>query len=214
MGKSATVTCVAGLCGKLCCLWQVDHLWQCVVSLWFSIIGHHIIRQYIVEGCRYTAFTIKDCCKLFCHCGFEHDGCLAYMPTTVVVQPALRYHITNSQSRYITPTRLRSAQYSLHNNAPSSRKILKMDVLTSETCWAVNWHNKASVIKLVYLYSNNWITSAAIACIGIEILPHPVYCPDLAPSDFLVVCCSQETHIKGINLICDEVQAAARKMFD
>ena len=28
------------------------------------------------------------------------------------------------------------------------------DVLTSETCWAVNWHNKASVIKMVYLYSN------------------------------------------------------------
>jgi len=27
-------------------------------------------------------------------------------------------------------------------------------VLTSETCSAVNWHNKASVIKLVYLYSN------------------------------------------------------------
>jgi len=42
-------------------------------------------------------------------------------------------------------------QVSLHN-APSSRKLLKMDVLTSETCWAV--HNKASVIKLVYLYSN------------------------------------------------------------
>ena len=32
-----------------------------------------------------------------------------------------------------------------------------MDVLTSETCWAVNWHNKASVIKLVYLYSNSCI---------------------------------------------------------
>ena len=29
-----------------------------------------------------------------------------------------------------------------------------MDVLTSETRWTVNWHNKASVIKLVYLYSN------------------------------------------------------------
>jgi len=55
----------------------------------------------------------------------------------VVVQPALK-----------------SAQYSLHNNAPSSRKLLKMDVLTSETCWAVNWHNKSSVIKFVYLYSN------------------------------------------------------------
>ena len=29
-----------------------------------------------------------------------------------------------------------------------------MDVLTSETIWAVNWRNKASDIKLVYLYSN------------------------------------------------------------
>jgi len=68
------------------------------------------------------------------------------------VQPALGYHITNRQSRYTTPTRLKSAQYSLHNNAPSSRKLLKMDILTSETCWAVD--NKASVIKLVNLYSN------------------------------------------------------------
>jgi len=52
----------------------------------------------------------------------------------VVVQPTLGYHITNSQPHYITPTRLKSAQYSLHNNATSSRKPLKMDVLTSETC--------------------------------------------------------------------------------
>ena len=74
----------------------------------------------------------------------------------VVVQPALGYHITNSQFCYLTPTRLKSAHYSLHNNAPSSRKLLKMDVLTSETCWAVNWHNKASVIKLVYLYSKSF----------------------------------------------------------
>jgi len=66
----------------------------------------------------------------------------------VVVQLAFGYHITNSQSCCITPTHLKSAQYSLHNNAPSSHKLLKMDVLTSETCWAVNWHNKASVIKV------------------------------------------------------------------
>ena len=26
--------------------------------------------------------------------------------------------------------------------------------LSSGKCWALNWHNKASVIKLVYLYSN------------------------------------------------------------
>ena len=36
----------------------------------------------------------------------------------------------------------------------SCRKLLKMDVLTSETCLAAKWHNKASVIKLVYLYTN------------------------------------------------------------
>ena len=72
----------------------------------------------------------------------------------VVVQPALGYHITNSQSHYITPTRLKSAHYSVHNNAPSSRRLLKMNVWTSETCWAVKWHNRASVIKLGYLYSN------------------------------------------------------------
>jgi len=51
-------------------------------------------------------------------------------------------------------TSIIAAQYSLHDNAPNSRKLLKMDVLTSKTCWAVNWHNKAIVIKLVYLYSN------------------------------------------------------------
>jgi len=82
------------------------------------------------------------------HTTLTHTG----WTTTVVVQPALGYHITNNQSRYITPTRLKTAQYSLHNNAPSSRKLLKMDVITSETCWAVD--NKASVIKLVNLYSN------------------------------------------------------------
>jgi len=83
-------------------------------------------------------------------------GCivLAEPLLPVVVQPAPGYHITNRQSRYITPTRLKSPQYSLHNNAPSSRKLLKMDVLTSETFWAVNWDIKASYIKLVYLYSH------------------------------------------------------------
>jgi len=44
-------------------------------------------------------------------------------------------------------------QVSLHNNATSSSKLLRMDVFTSEKCWAVNWHNKISDIKLVYLYS-------------------------------------------------------------
>jgi len=84
----------------------------------------------------------------------------------LLLQPTLGYHSTNNHSRCVTPTHLMSAQYSLHNNAQCSRKLLKMDLLISETCWPVNWHNKASVIKLVYLYSNiiggfgNWLVGA------------------------------------------------------
>ena len=98
-----------------------------------------------------SCVALSECvpASVWCPVVLEHFVCGMFW-----VQHALGYHITNSQSRYITPAHLKSAQYSLHNNAPSSRKLLKMDVLTSETCWAVNWHNKASVIKLVYLYSN------------------------------------------------------------
>jgi len=90
-------------------------------------------------------------CRLYC-ADLRCVGAMQAEP--LVVQPTLGYHITNNQARCITPTHLKSAQYSLHNNAPSSRKLLKVDILTSETCWAVNLHNKASVIKLVYLYSD------------------------------------------------------------
>ena len=69
---------------------------------------------------------------LLCQVTAQHDSDVNTLK--VVVQPALGYHITNRQSRYVTPTRLKSAHYSLHNNATSSRKLLKMDVLTSETC--------------------------------------------------------------------------------
>ena len=43
-----------------------------------------------------------------------------------------------------------------------SRKLLKMDILMSETCWAHNkWNNIASDIKLVFHSSRHWISSAA-----------------------------------------------------
>ena len=97
----------------------------------------------------------------------------AYGVSECRLQPALRYHITNSQS-------LKLAQYNLCNNAPSSRKLLKMDVLTSETYWAVNWHNKASVIKLVYLYSNIlWSVYNLSTRILISFDPWGVYCNPL-----------------------------------
>jgi len=107
----------------------------------------YLVRYCV--GCNVLTCGVKVSCN-----GIGCWWCGIQTTTLVVVQPALGYHITNSQSCYTIPTRLKSAHYSLHNNAPSSRKLLKMDVVTFETCWAVNWHNKASDIKLVYLYSN------------------------------------------------------------
>jgi len=125
------------------------HLLYCVNLLlnMFRMLIHpssgacNYLVRYCV-GCIVLSWGVLVLCSGMWWCGIR-------------VQAEFGYHITNSQSRYITPTRLKSAQYSPHNNAPSSRKLLKMEVLTSETCWAVNWHNKASVIKLVYLYSND-----------------------------------------------------------
>ena len=51
----------------------------------------------------------------------------------------------------VTPTHIEPEQYNTRNKSTISRKLLKMDVLTFETCWALN--NKASDTKLVYLYS-------------------------------------------------------------
>jgi len=68
--------------------------------------------------CQYTAQHISDVntsifrsllllsaflCRLYC-------ADLRCVGVRVVVQPTLGYHISNSQSRYITSTRLKSAQ--------------------------------------------------------------------------------------------------------
>ena len=38
----------------------------------------------------------------------------------------------------VTPTHIEPEQYNPWNNQQISRKLLRMDVLTSETCWALN----------------------------------------------------------------------------
>lgn len=58
-----------------------------VVSIWFSIIGHHIIStllkdvdtQFVVSKTLPLDLADINSCKLFCR-DFQHDGCLAYMP--------------------------------------------------------------------------------------------------------------------------------------
>ena len=133
----------------------------CVLSKQLETWSLHLYTYYISGFCISGPFIIDTkswytvvkwhTVVMFCHSWWMFVcvwGCGIRVQAEPLVQPALGYHITNSKSRYITPTRLQSAQYSLHNNAPSSRKLLKMDVLTSETCWAINLHNKASVIKV------------------------------------------------------------------
>jgi hypothetical protein len=59
----------------------------------------------------------------------------------------LRPDITPPQPNHtVTPTHIEPEQHNTRNKSTISRKLLKMDVLTFETCWAVNnetknkWH--------------------------------------------------------------------------
>jgi len=107
----------------------------------FSDVNTSILRSLLLLVallCRLTWGVLVLCSGIGCWwCGIRMSS-----GSTCIHQQPIPLHNTN------TP------QVSLHNNATSSRKLLRMDVLTSETCWAVNWHNRASVIKLVNLYSN------------------------------------------------------------
>jgi hypothetical protein len=54
--------------------------------------------------------------------------------------------------------RIEPEQYNTRNKSKISRKLLKMNVLTFESCWAVNNEIKNQVDnKLVYLYSNSYM---------------------------------------------------------
>ena len=54
--------------------------------------------------------------------------CFSLHPDTTPPQP----------NHNVTPTHIEPEQYNPWNNSTKSRKLLRMDVLTSETCWAVN----------------------------------------------------------------------------
>jgi len=57
----------------------------------------------------------------------------------------------------VSPTHIEPEQYNTWNKSTISRKLLKMDVLTFETCWAVN----SEIIK--------WITSSCSIFIQLSI---------------------------------------------
>ena len=85
---------------------------------------------------------------LLCCCVGWLEACWCYVAGLsvgdVVSECRLNHYTRIPHHQQTVPLHNTSTpQVSLHN-APSSRKLLKMDVLTSETCWAVD--NKASVI--------------------------------------------------------------------
>ena len=140
------------------------------VTLWFGWGG-------VVSGCRlkhwclFNAQHVSDVntsilrsLRLICWVIswvvlFWYDVCWCYVVVwlgwcgirmQIVLQPASRYHTTPAKPHRNTNTQNNTTH---EITQQISRKLLRMDVLTSETCWAVNWHNKASDIKLVSLYS-------------------------------------------------------------
>jgi hypothetical protein len=60
----------------------------------------------------------------------------------------------------VTPTHIEPEQYNTWNKSTVSRKFLKMDVLTFETCWAVNSEIKKQVTSswFVFIQLSRWCT--------------------------------------------------------
>ena len=95
-------------CGKPCCQEQRRYVTILCIYLnkgrptWWHLLYYvnlllNMFRMLIHPSSGACDYLVRYCV-----------GCIVL--TAVVVQPALGYHITNSQSRYITPTRLKSAQ--------------------------------------------------------------------------------------------------------
>ena len=75
------------------------------------------------------------------------------MNRTVVLQPAKRTppNISRSKNSNTQRTEKKTTDVVIHQH---SRRLLKMDILMSETCWAHNkWNKIASDIKLVFYSS-------------------------------------------------------------
>ena len=65
----------------------------------------------------------------------------------------------------LTPTHIEPEQYNTWNNSTIIRKLLKMDVLTFETCWAVN----GEIIKQV---TSSWSVFIQMSSNDLGILRH------------------------------------------
>ena len=96
---------------------------------------------------RSLRLLVELLCRLYC------GKCTLQNIISLLYYKFCDWHGRNEKKTYSTAKIWYFVACIFHNTAYTitqqiSRKLLKMDVLTSETCWAVNWHNKASVIKV------------------------------------------------------------------
>ena len=84
-----------------------------VVLLWFDVCWCYVVVWLGWCGIRMQAQALK---------------CFSLHKDTTPPQP----------NHNVTPTHIEPEQYNPWNNTKISRKLLRMDVLTSETCWALN----------------------------------------------------------------------------
>ena len=78
-----------------------------------------------------------------CVVGCEH---CSHPTTQRLTSFSLHKDTTRHQPNHtVTPTHIKPEQYNTWNKSTISRKLLKMDVLTFETCWAAN----SEIIKQV-----------------------------------------------------------------
>jgi hypothetical protein len=76
--------------------------------------------------------------------------CFSLQPETTPPQP---YH-------KVTPTHIVQEQYNPWNNSTNKSQLLRMDVLTSETCWALNSEIKKQVTSSwsIFIQLSRWYT--------------------------------------------------------
>jgi len=116
---------------------QVTSCWSIFIELsrWCTFNKYNMFRM--------LTHPSSGACELFVELFM---GCIALVRCVLVLLCGLAGVVWYPDSGWsTTPTRIVPEQYNLWNNSKISRKLLKMDVLTSETCWAFNNEIKKQV---------------------------------------------------------------------
>ena len=113
-----------------------------------SSLSHRLLTNpYLEEGRSHFVIPVQKVNSS--RCSDERSSSLALKPAKRTPPKIACTKSSNTQR-----TENKTTDVVIHQH---SRKLLKMDILMSETCWAHNkWNKIASVIKLVFHSSNSF----------------------------------------------------------